>query len=198
MTTQIQTKYGTARLNSGGYYTIYKNGKRKLLHRIIFEDFYQIKLPDNIHIHHVDGNKTNNEIWNLIPLSNNEHTRLHHKNKIVSDETRKRISESQTGEKNNNYGGMREEHALAISKARNTTGFFRLTTEKKKSSNQGFTWRYKYYDENHKIQYIRSVDLMKLFRLVLNRGFEWKILDVEKAKETCEKFNYDFQELSKC
>ena len=197
MSTTIQTKYGTATLNKHGYYWVNQNGKRRPLHRLIFEDFYNIKLPDNIHIHHNDGDKTNNEIWNLIPLTNKEHARLHHKNKSVTEETRKKISESQTGEKNNNYGGLRESHSLAISKAKTSTGFFRLTTEKKKASKQGFIWRYKYYDENNNIRYLRSVDLMKLLRMVLNKGFEWKILDMVKAKQTCEKYNYDFKELSK-
>ena len=198
MTTTLQTKYGTACINSSGYYSVKdKEGNRRPLHRLIFEDFYNIKLPNNIHVHHVDGNKLNNEIWNLIPLTNKEHAHIHHKDKFVSAETKQRISEAQTGERNNNYGGLTEEHSLAISKARNTTGFFRLTTEKKKASKQGFIWRYKYYDENNKIKYLRSVNLMKLLSMVLNKGFEWKILDIAKAKETCKKFDYDFEELSK-
>ena len=197
MTTTIETKYGTARLNSHGYFWVMTDdGTRKPLHRIIFEDFYRIKLPKNIHIHHVDGNKTNNEIWNLIPLTNKEHAGLHHKNKIVSDETRKKISEAQTGEKNNNYGHLSEQHSLAISKSRTTTGFFRLTKETRKALKQGFTWRYKYYDENDKIRYLRNANLIKLYSMVLNKGLEWKILDLTKAKETCKKYKYDFEELS--
>ena len=197
MTTKIQTKYGTASINYSGYYWVKDSkGNRRPLHRLIFEDFYNITLPDDIHIHHDDGNKLNNEIWNLIPLSSEEHARLHHKNKFVSVETRKKISKAQTGEKNNNYGGLSEEHSLSISKARTTTGFFRLTTEKKKASKQGFIWRYKYYDENNKIRYLRSVNLMKLVNMVVTKGFEWKILDIQKAKETCKKYRYDFKELS--
>ena len=33
--------------------------------------------------------------------------------------------------------------------------------------------------------------------MVLSKGFEWKILDINKAKQTCECFGYDFKELSK-
>jgi hypothetical protein len=197
MNTKIHTKYGTATLNSHGYYWVNRNGDRKLLHRIIFEDFYKITLPEDIHIHHVDNNKTNNEIWNLIPLTNEEHARLHHKNKKVSAETRKKISEAQIGGKNNNYGGLRKSHSLAISKARTTTGFLRLTTEKKKASKQGFTWRYKYYDDGNNIRYLRSVDLMKLIQMILSNGFEWRIIDIEKAEETCKCFGYDFEEVKK-
>lgn len=63
----------------------------KLLHRVIFEDFYKCDLddefPDGVRIHHIDGNRTNNEIWNFEPISASEHQRLH-----------------QNGEKNNMYG----------------------------------------------------------------------------------------------
>ena len=67
--TAIKTKYGNANLNKWGYYAITsrKEGNHgKLLHRVIFEDFYNIKLdeefPEGIHIHHIDEDKTNNEI----------------------------------------------------------------------------------------------------------------------------------------
>ena len=74
MSTTIQTKYGTARISRDGYFRII-SGKEgnygKHLHRLIFEDFYKIKLPKHIQIHHDDGDKLNNNIWNLIPLSRN-------------------------------------------------------------------------------------------------------------------------------
>ena len=100
MSTKIQTKYGTAHLNIDGYYKITSNkegNKDKFLHRLIFEDFYKTKLPPNIVIHHDDHNKTNNEIWNLIPMTQREHTILHHKGKVCSEETKRKISESNTG-----------------------------------------------------------------------------------------------------
>ena len=80
----LKTKYGSAGLRPDGYYVIRsrKEGNRgKLLHRLIFEDFYQCDLnevfPEGVVIHHVDEDKTNNEIWNLIPLTNAEHTAIH-------------------------------------------------------------------------------------------------------------------------
>ena len=86
--TSIKTKFGTARIDKKGYYYISsrKEGNNsKFLHRLIFEDFYQIKLPKNIHIHHDDGNKLNNNIWNLIPMTKGEHTFVHHlrKNRVL-------------------------------------------------------------------------------------------------------------------
>ena len=106
--TTIKTKYGNANLNEWGYYKITsrKEGNHnKLLHRLIFEDFYNIKLdeefPEGIHIHHIDGEKTNNEIWNLEPISETEHMSLHkskEKNhywgKTRSEEDKQKISKT--------------------------------------------------------------------------------------------------------
>ena len=100
MTTKIKTKFGTANIGQDGYYRIISNDKgnhSKKLHRLIFEDFYKIKLPSNIVIHHEDGNKLNNNIWNLVPMRNDEHTIIHHQGKTLSDETKKKISKSNKG-----------------------------------------------------------------------------------------------------
>ena len=67
MITKIQTKFGTAKLRDDGYWdivTVKEGNFKKLLHRLIFEDFYQITLPKDWIIHHEDGDKSNNEIWN--------------------------------------------------------------------------------------------------------------------------------------
>lgn len=78
----IQTKFGTASISYEGYYRItsVKEGNlNKLLHRLVFEDFYQTELPSDWIIHHVDGNKLNNEIWNLVPMTKSEHAAIHMK-----------------------------------------------------------------------------------------------------------------------
>lgn len=101
---KIKTKFGNASI-SAGYYRItsQKEGNLgKLLHRLIFEDFYKIKLPKGIVIHHEDGDKLNNNIWNLVPMTVSEHISLHGKN--ISDETREKISQSKIGPKNPMYG----------------------------------------------------------------------------------------------
>jgi len=127
MTTEVlETKFGTAKIGQNGYYKI-SSGKEgnggKFLHRLIVEDFYNTTLPDDWVVHHDDGDRTNNEIWNLIPMPRSEHASMHNKGKegiwkgkhlpkqmreniskankgkIVSEETRRKISEKNKGKK---------------------------------------------------------------------------------------------------
>lgn len=82
MAERIHTKFGIAGISTDGYYRVssMKEGNfKKLLHRLVFEDFYQIKLPEDWVIHHEDGNKLNNEIWNLVPMTRIEHAAMHMK-----------------------------------------------------------------------------------------------------------------------
>ena len=96
------TKFGTAKIYRGYYIiTSRKEGNHgKFLHRLIFEDFYKIKLPKHIIIHHNNENKLDNNIWNLIPMSKEEHSLLHiRKNPEKykpkhTDESKRKISEN--------------------------------------------------------------------------------------------------------
>lgn len=57
-----------------------------LEHRLIMSEFLGRPLRADEHIHHIDGDKLNNDISNLMILSLSEHTRLHNKErKIVRD-----------------------------------------------------------------------------------------------------------------
>lgn len=89
----IQTKYGRAKIGLDGYYRITvrdQGNMNKLLHRLIFEDFYG-DIPEGYVVHHKDGNRANNCILNLQLLSSKEHKRLH-----------------QIGTNNNMYGKSRD------------------------------------------------------------------------------------------
>lgn len=89
----IKTKYGTAYLDRG-YYTISssKEGNRgKKLHRLIYEDYYNTTIPKGMHIHHIDGNTTNNNPINLEMISGSEHNKRHNKG-------------AKSGEDNHMYG----------------------------------------------------------------------------------------------
>ena len=64
-------------LNKRGYYRRYdEHRKMFLLHRDIW-DFYNGPIPLKHDIHHVDFNKFNNDISNLICLSKHDHQKLH-------------------------------------------------------------------------------------------------------------------------
>lgn len=60
--------------NKTGYYLC--NTIRKRLHRYVWE-FYNGKIPKGYEIHHIDGNKANNDISNLQMLSKSEHRKVH-------------------------------------------------------------------------------------------------------------------------
>lgn len=47
------------------------------VYRKIFEEYYGIKIPKDYHIHHIDGNRNNNNPENLQMLSPEEHFKVH-------------------------------------------------------------------------------------------------------------------------
>lgn len=94
----LKSKYGKARLNKKGYYTIIsrKEGNYgKSLHRLIFEEVYG-EIPEGYDVHHKNGNKLDNCILNLQLIRHDKHASLHHKNKKVSAETIEKMIQSRT------------------------------------------------------------------------------------------------------
>lgn len=239
MTTKVQTKFGTATLCNDGYYHITSrkegnNGKK--LCRLIFEDFYNITLPTEIQIHHHDGNRTNDNIWNLIPLTAEEHTTLHNNKREYTDEFKLNASKSKTNTgffrvsktkfKESVMGYRWQYHAQTNNKsttfvsaslvdlkekviangfewkvideklaeqsrqeareyyelARNKCGIYRVSKHKTKSTNQGFNWRYTYFDGKGNPKYLSSISLDKLKEKVLSKGLEWIVYDEEIKK----------------
>lgn len=113
-------------------------------------------------------------------------------------ETRKKISENHPrfkGEAHPMYGRHHSEESIQkmkkthsgkkfsnetykkMSEAQNTTGYFRVSKVKSDIYKQGFTWRYKYYDENGNRRVISNTDIRKLERRVKSKGLEWYVLD---------------------
>ena len=152
----LHTKYGTASINANsGYYTIVstKEGNfNKLLHRLMFEDFYNIKIPKNYVIHHKNNQKLDNCILNLQLMSFKEHL-LHHYEK--GDFTNK----------DTNY-------CIKESKATNTTGYFRVSKSPCPKCKQGYLWRYQYYEEGRK-KALFATKLTKLEEKVKEKGLTW-------------------------
>ena len=51
--------------------------QRSRIYRRIYEDFYGIKIPKGMHIHHIDGNRDNNDPLNLQMVTPEEHAQIH-------------------------------------------------------------------------------------------------------------------------
>lgn len=118
--------------------------------------------------------------------------------KKYSKETRKKMSDSQKrfynskegiekkklmhnlfkGKNSKFYGkkqseGQKQKMRLNLSKATNTSGYFRVSKYKHKKYKQGFIWLYSYYNENNKRCVIRRVNIVDLKEEVLKRGLDW-------------------------
>lgn len=162
----LHTKWGNANIDTDGYYRITskKEGNHnKLLHRLIWEDFYNTEVPKGYVIHHRNGDKLCNCILNLQLMRWGEHTYLHiHHN-------------GNYGEKNPFYGKQHSLDSLVkMSKGHNnTSGYLRVTKRECNTCKQGFRWEYKYV-ENGKRKAISSTTIDKLEEKVKSKGLEWK------------------------
>ena len=73
----MKTKYGNGYQRTDGYIQITSGPyKGKLLHRLIYEECYG-SIPKGYTIHHIDGDKTNNNPGNLMLLTKSNHHKLH-------------------------------------------------------------------------------------------------------------------------
>ena len=75
-----------------GYIRIGVNKKNKMEHIIVWEKYFG-KVPDGYQIHHIDGNKTNNDIKNIQLVTPLEHKRIHEGCKLVLGEWYKPCAE---------------------------------------------------------------------------------------------------------
>jgi len=174
----VSTIFGTARLERDGYYGIesHKEGnKGQRLHRLIARNYFGDWIDDPedyFEIHHVDGNKTNNCVLNLLPLKKEDHMAIHLKGNQRrkgiphTDETKEKISKAQKGKINS------METKIKMSSHQNTTGYFRVGKRKSKLVKTGYRYFYTYY-ENGKRKAITSVNLEKLKEKVRQKGLEW-------------------------
>lgn len=77
-----------------GYYLSSKKigNSRKRLHRYIWETENNAQIPKGYDIHHKDGNKSNNDVSNLMLVNNREHTKIHERN--LTEEQRAKRAEN--------------------------------------------------------------------------------------------------------
>ena len=166
------TEFGKIIQHRQGYYIISTNDKGligKKLHRLLYCKYNNCTLEDieGWDIHHIDEDKHNNKPDNLVAIPHGEHTILHHKNKIVDDETRLKISKSRQGLK------ASEETKWKMSKIKNTSGYRNVYKNKNKRYKQGFKWRYQYYEDGIR-KAIERVNIDDLKEAVIARGLPWE------------------------
>lgn len=70
-----------------GYY--HNTVRRERLHRYVWEKEHG-NIPPGYDIHHIDGNKKNNDISNLMMISRSDHASLHGKNLNEEERTKRR------------------------------------------------------------------------------------------------------------
>jgi hypothetical protein len=78
----------SVREKGDGYIKIRINGKDNLLHKWIWECNFG-KIDKDYIVHHIDGNKRNNNINNLTVLSRSDHIRLHNIQQLKNNPNRK-------------------------------------------------------------------------------------------------------------
>lgn len=71
------------------------NGEKvtKGLHVAIYESYHKTNVPNGYVVHHIDGNPQNNDLSNLVMMTDSEHKRMHKLEHPVMDVARKYAAE---------------------------------------------------------------------------------------------------------
>lgn len=84
-------------IDNNGYVKVCppKGYKPCRLHQYIWMAANGCDIPNDYDVHHIDGNKLNNSIYNLELVEHKIHISEHKKGIVLSEETKKKMSESQ-------------------------------------------------------------------------------------------------------
>ena len=82
-----------------------KKQHSKRVNRLVMETYDPIDNPHLYEAHHENEVKTDNRLENLKWELKPDHIREHHKGKVLSEETKRKISEAKKGKPNQNVGG---------------------------------------------------------------------------------------------
>lgn len=182
----LHTKFGNCSLNSNGRYRVtsrQEGNHGKLLHRLIWEDFYKCEVPDGFVIHHKNRDYLDNCILNLQLIRDESHKKLHGKQKDNS------LENNPMWNKSHNKSSM-----LKMSNAKSKTGIYRVYKLKDSRSKLGFRWCYE-FRHNGERHTFSSNDLKKLKLKVISKGYDWKIVDESKVRELCKLINIEYEEM---
>jgi hypothetical protein len=71
-------KNGTGTMSHYGYIVVYRNGRYSPIHRLIMEEHLGRLLDKSEIVHHIDGDKLNNNISNLVVVTRPSHCKIHY------------------------------------------------------------------------------------------------------------------------
>ena len=125
------------------------------LHRQVYLDF-KGEIPKGYHIHHIDGNTSNNSPDNLEAISPSEHKKKH----PASKETREKLKES--SKRNDNLGKWRKENPekakkLYIRNGKKSTGLADWKKNNPEKAREVYSAAAKKANSNKRKKYTESI-----------------------------------------
>lgn len=178
-----------------GYVSVKSNitNKQCGIHRIIWE-CVNGDIPEGYHIHHIDGNPSNNSIYNLELIESSEHLSEHKKGKQYrlskhhTEESKKKMSESQKGRHHT------DETKKKIGEFRKGSHLSDETKKKISDFHKGHKyWLGKHHTDEtkKKLSEIKS-------KQVAQYTLEGELVKIYNSATECEKYGFNKNNISQC